>query len=202
MTGPCGIPAAVEGLPGERVRVSYVKEACSGATESASHVFTARLAYEGFEAAAFGPSGHAAYVRLLEKVRAAADEGLVASAAHAELADQSSYPPPDVYVRPKDGGRVGGTIPQTSDTLRALFLRHDEGLYRAGAELCLVNGGDPEKVVWWHNGEHAEPWGDCAQAAMDDAARIVTAFLEGEDKVLVDRGEYEEMLALKEKGRP
>lgn len=176
--------------------VSYVKEAEAsdpGASSSGAFVFTARLACDGFEATAAGANGHAAYVGLLEKLRDAAAQGLAAPAAYAELADRHSYPPPDVCVRTKDGDRTSSTA---NDSLHGLRLAHEEGLYRAGAQLCLMNGGDPEKIVWWHNGGHAEPWGDGAQAAMDDAARIVAAFLEGEDKVLVGRDEYIELLAL------
>jgi hypothetical protein len=185
--------------------VSYLREldpAFRPGTSTPNLLFTARLACGFFEASATGSSARSAHARLLFRVRDAAEQGggdqVVedANVALGALLEGRGAPPMDRYIRLK-----GETLLRETDedaeraaAIRSLRIENEDALYRAGAELCQQNGGDPDRVVWWHNGEHPEPWGDEAQASMDDAAKIVHAFLEASGKVLVDAKEYEALL--------
>lgn len=187
---------------------SYVKQRTASDDASQArhpHDYTASVEFRSFKATSIGPSGKAAYARLLADVRKASlldEDDLDVAAVLEWLLGGEGMPPADRYIRERDAtvGRFRHDGGEVEKRFRFLFDDHNDALYRAGAELCLQNGGDPEQLVWWHNGEYPEPWGDAAQACMEDAAHIVHSFLSSGDIVLVDAGRYRRLLAIEASG--
>lgn len=150
----------------------------------------------GYSARASGTSPHEAYIRALDLVRTAEAQGQVTKQELSELLDERHYPPAERFIRMRDGSRMKTMTedPERASACRKLIREHGDAVYRAAAELCIQNGGDPDRPVWWHNGETMEPWGDEAAVCIPEAAKIVHAFMKGGGTILIDADEYRALL--------